>query len=128
MKYLGVDWGLRRIGLAFSEGELADPCRTLTVRGFAQAIGEVAAEARRQQADKIVIGHPEGEMGKVTEKVARELRRRGLIAILVDETLSTQTARQAMVESGAGKKARRDDNAVAAAIILQRFLDERNRE
>lgn len=126
MKYLGIDWGLNRIGLAISEGRLASPLGTLNVQasGFDKAVAKLMTIISEEEAQQIVLGNPEGKMGGIVEKVAITLRKRGLSVVLADETLSTQDAKRLMVELNIGKKARKEDNAVAAAIILQRYLDE----
>ncbi len=126
MKFLGVDWGLNRIGLAISEGEVASPLGTLNVQAnsFDKAVAKVMAVAVEEKAQQLILGKPEGKMGKIVEDVAKALRKQGADVVLADETLSTQEAKRTMIEMGMGQKARREDNAVAAAIILQRYLDE----
>lgn len=126
MRYLGLDWGLKKIGVSFSEGDLATPLKTIHVKNFEDAIAKVSACIEDEIADLIVLGHPEGEMGKIVEKVAKRLKNEGFEVILADETLSTSSAQKLMIEMGLGQKERKEDNAVAAAIILQRYLDEKN--
>lgn len=127
MKYLGVDWGFIKIGLAISEGEIASPWGVVIVQknSLSKAVAKVVAIAKQEGANQIVIGKPEGEMGKAVEKAAAALQKRDLDVVLTDETLSTREAKKEMLAQGIGKKARRDDNAYAAAIILQRYLDEK---
>ena len=115
MKYLGVDFGLRRVGLAISEGELASPWKTVEVDKLS---GEAA------NFDKVVIGVPEGKTGKVVLKVVKSLRRIGVDVIEADETLSSQKAITQMIELGIPKEKRKVNDAHSAAIILQNYLDE----
>lgn len=124
MRYLGVDLGLKKIGLAISEGELATPLKTIAVAGFEEAVSKIVSVIEDEIADLVIIGQPEGEMGKAVKKVADRLKSEGFEIVLADETLSTKEAQTLMIEMGLGKKNRRDDNSVAAAIILQRYLDE----
>lgn len=124
MKYLGLDWGLRRIGTAVSEGEIASPLITLEVKNLQEAAEKVSQLVKKEGIDAVVIGKPEGEMGKVVERATLALKRAGLNVIQSDETLSTKEAQKLMLEMGLGQKARREDNALAATIILQRYLDE----
>lgn len=124
MKYLGVDWGLKRIGLAISEGFLASPHTTLNVHNLQGAVEEVIKVVKQENIDRVVIGKPEGEMGKRVEEVVRKFQHFGVDIVLSDETLSTQDAKRLMIEMNLSKKSRKEDNAVAAAIILQRYLDE----
>lgn len=127
MKYLGVDWGMTKIGLAVSEGEIASPLgvATLQKNSLGKAVAKIVAIAKKEVVDRIVIGKPEGEMGQVVEKAVNALQKQGLNVVLADETLSTQNAKSKMLELGFGRKARKEDNAMAAAIILQRYLDEK---
>lgn len=124
MKYLGIDWGLKRIGLAISEGQLASPLDCLIVTNLNDAIEKVKKVVDREKIDKVILGKPEGEMGKKVVEVAKRLQQIGIDVTLADETLSTQKAKSLMIEMGYGRKSRRDDNATSAAIILQHFLDE----
>lgn len=114
MKYLGVDFGLRRVGLAISEGELASPWKTVEV-------DKLFSEA--QNFDKVVIGVPEGKMGKIVGKVVKSLRTKGMDIIEADETLSSRQATIDLVKLNISKKKRKDNDAYAAAIILQNYLD-----
>ncbi len=116
------------IGLAVSEGELAAPWQSIKVHSFKQAIAVISALAREGSFEKIVIGQPEREMGKIAQKAGGVLQKRGFPVIMADETMSTKDAREQMIKLGMGRKRRRDDNAVAAAIILQRFLEESNQK
>lgn len=125
MKYLGVDWGLRRIGLALSEGELASPLMSVNIAGLKDGVEKIRNLVEKEGIGVIVIGQPEGEMGVLTEKARKELSKINVEVAAGDETLSTQIAKKEMINLKVGKKARRDDNAMAAAIILQRYLDEK---
>lgn len=125
MKYLGLDWGLKKIGLALSEGEIASPFVTLKVKSLQDAIKQILDIVDHGQIKVVVIGQPEGKMGEVVDKVAGLLQRKKVKVAPADETLSSQDAKAEMIRLGLSKKARRDDNAMAAALILQRFLDEK---
>lgn len=124
MKYLGLDWGLKRIGLAVSEGELASPWKTLEVHSLEEAVAKVKKLADEEKIELVIIGQPEGGTGKMIQGAVTRLKQVGLSVLSVDETLSTQKAQNMILKMGIGKKSRREDNAVAAAIILQQYLDE----
>lgn len=125
MKYLGLDWGQKKIGLALSEGEFASPFLVLEIKSLKNGVEKIAGLVKKENIDLVVVGQPEGEMGRVVQKAIKMLSNLGIKVIAADETLSTQDAKQAMIEAGFGKKARREDNAFSAAIILQRWLDEK---
>lgn len=127
MKYLGIDWGMKRIGLAISEGELASPFSAVEIHSLEDGVNKVLEIIKKEGVDQAIIGKPEGEMGKAVGKVVNAFAGRGVPLIEVDETLSTHDAKGLMLEIGLSQKDRKEDNAVAAAIILQRFLDEKEK-
>lgn len=121
MRYLGVDFGLRRVGLARSEGQLASPWKVIEGKGLANIVAKIKKEARG--FDRVVVGVPEGKMGKIVRKVAKILRESGSEVMVVDETLSSQHATTLMVELDLPRKKRAVNDAYSAAIILQNYLD-----
>lgn len=123
MRYLGVDFGLRRVGLAISEGTLASPLKTIEVRGLANAIEKVEEIAQSQGFTKIVVGLPEGKMGQTVLGFVEALKKKELDVVTTDETLSSQQAIQRMIELNIPKKVRLTNDAYSAAIILQNYLD-----
>lgn len=123
MKYLGIDFGLRRIGLAISEGELASPWQILEVKSFPDAVEKTSKVIKEGKFEKIVVGLPEGKMGKNVRGFINALNKNGIEIEIADETLSSQKAKQAMVEQGVRQKKRREEDAYSAAQILQEYLD-----
>lgn len=123
MKYLGIDFGLKKIGLAVSEGELATPREVLTVTGFSDAVDQILTIIKKDKFDKIVVGLPEGKMGKNVVGFANALARGGIDVSTYDETLSSQKAKKTMIEQGIPKKKRRLEDAYSACEILQNYLD-----
>lgn len=121
MRYLGVDFGLKRIGFAQSEGFLAAPLKVLEVSNFQDALNKIKSLAK--DFDKVVIGKPEGEMGKKVTKLIQILKKEGIDTAEWDETLSTKNALKATIEIGIGKKKRQVVDAYSASLILQDYLD-----
>lgn len=134
MRFLGIDYGTRRIGLAAGdELGIATPLPALVepdLTARRRALGEVV---RRRRVDEIVLGYPlnmDGSAGfkaKEMEALAVELRAEfGLPVHLVDERLTSH-----MVESGMNQKQLREIRAKgvidsrAATVILQDHLDQR---
>lgn len=131
MRVLGVDFGLRAIGLALSDpGEvLATPLRSIRIGSVREAPARIAEAARESEAGAIVVGAPIGLEGEEerpevrrVKRLATALRREtGLPVHLVDESLSTREAEvRVSVTKRRSGEARHD---VAAAVILQRWLD-----
>lgn len=125
MKYLGVDFGLKRVGLAISEGELASPWKILDVRNLKDAINQVIVVVKKGGFDKVVVGLPEGKTGQKVHGFINSLRKKGLEVESADETLSSKVASARMVQLNISKKKRRLNDDMAAAIILQQFIDEK---
>lgn len=125
MKYLGVDFGLRRLGLAISEGILASSLDTIEVRGLKDTIDKVSKLAKDQEFTTIIVGLPEGKMGKAVLGFVNALKKKGFNVETGDETLSSRQATRQMIEENIPKKKRHFNDATAAAIILQQFLDSR---
>lgn len=123
MKYLGIDFGLKRIGLAISEGDLAAPLKTIAVKGLIDASQKVAEFVQKEGFSRVVVGLPEGQMGKNVLGFVNTLRKKGFNVETFDETLSSKRAKQMMIELGVSVKKRRLEDAYSAAQILQDFLD-----
>ena len=133
-KILGVDFGERRIGLAIAINNLAEPLSIIEVdppsprlRGAVQKIVKICQE---EQIQEIVLGLPlnsEGQIGPAAKKVkefGQSLgRETGLKIIFWDETLTSEEALSKMIEAGRPQKKRRRLDDVAAALILQEYLD-----
>lgn len=121
MRFLGIDFGIKRVGLAQSEGELASPWKVIKGKGVKDLVAKIKIEAL--DFDRIVIGLPEGEMGELVVKVIDSLKGEGLDVVAADETLSSQQATARMVELNIPKNKRSINDAYSAAIILQNYLD-----
>lgn len=124
MKYLGIDFGLRRVGLAISDGQLASPYKIIESKNFKELIKKILKEA--EDFDKVVIGMPEGKTGKMVNGFINNLKKNGLDVIEADETLSSQQALSNAITIGESKKKRKFNDDTAAAIILQNYLDRRH--
>ena len=132
MRTLGLDVGERRVGVAVSdpEGRLAVPLRVVERRGRGDAAA-LAELAHREGAERIVVGLPvslNGEIGPQALEVqafAEQLRAAtNTEVVLYDERLSSVEADRHLQAAGLrGKQARERRDGVAAAIILQAYLD-----
>jgi putative Holliday junction resolvase len=138
MRSLGVDFGVRRIGLALSDpsGLLARPWRTLERRddddaAAARLAREIGALAADEGLAAVVVGVPARLDGSPNEQTARvvafaeRLRKHVTMpVVLQDERLSSLEAesRLAACEQDWRKRKARLD-AAAAAVILQDYLD-----
>ncbi len=136
-RFLGVDLGSRRIGIAASDptGTVASPLLTLLHRGPRDAVDRIAALCREHEIAGVVVGWPrnmDGTSGPAAgraEAFARALRRAASVPVeLWDERLTTVQAERALIEGAVRRVERRTvRDRVAAALILQGYLDARAR-
>ncbi len=135
MRYLGLDVGRARIGLALADDVLrtARAHRTVPRRddaGTLDAIAEVAAE---YEVGRAVVGLPlnmdgtEGASARLARAFAAKLAARlGLPVELHDERLSTFEASNRLRDQGLSARDQKGViDAEAAAVILQGWLDGR---
>lgn len=140
-RYLGLDIGSRRIGVAVSDelGLTAQPVLTLERKRAGSSIGRedlrsLARLCRRFGVAGIVVGNPlhtsgedspQAQQNRAFAAALGELT--GLPIHLWDERLTTQQAHQMLYEAGhARQNHRRVVDQVAATLILQEFLEAGN--
>ena len=133
-RFLGLDPGERRIGVAISDatGTIASPVEFVDrkARNHEQRITDLCSE---REVTEIVIGLPlslDGTEGPAAAKsrdfgtFVAELT--GLPVSYHDERFTTVTAEQALLEGGVKRRSRTNKrDQVAAAVMLQGFLDRR---
>jgi putative Holliday junction resolvase len=136
MRVLALDLGSKRIGVAVSDPSetIASPDRVLERTGSRardhKAIGELVAE---WGAELLVVGLPlslsgdDGPAARATREEVAELARDLTVPVeLHDERLTTVTASRTLQEAKMTADARRRVvDKVAAAVLLQSWLDER---
>lgn len=134
-RFLGVDYGEKRIGLAISDpmGMIASPAGYVHRRaGKRPPIAELIRRATTFQARGFLLGLPldlEGGDTAWTETVrgvgAELAKRTGLPVRFLDESFTTASALEAIRQLGGRARGRKGDvDSMAAAILLQRALDE----
>ena len=135
MRFLCLDVGDKRTGMAVGDDEtgVVSPAGMVVAAIDGPLLDRLALAIDEHGPDELVVGLPinmDGSHGPRAKAIAafadRLAARTGRTIHLRDERLSTFAADQAMARSGLThkqKKARRD--ALAAAAILQGFLDER---
>jgi putative Holliday junction resolvase len=134
VRALGIDVGEQRIGVA-----LSDPSGTLStphsmIRRTSKAAAEIAALARQVAAEVIVVGLPlkmrgggEGTQAAAVRAFAANIARAASVPVeFYDERLTSVMAERSLIDSGLKRDKRKQQiDAVAAAIILQGWLDRR---
>lgn len=136
-KYLGVDYGDKRTGLAECDpsGFLASGIATVSEGGMRRTAERVAKEAQARGCKRIIIGMPknmdgtEGERTEVIRAFASLVAELTEIPIdFYDERMTTMEAYRFLGETGTfGKKRKAAIDTLSAEIILQNYIDrERN--
>ena len=132
-RWMAIDWGERRIGLAISDpsGTIASPAGVIERRvGKRAPVAELVRRATSLEATGIIMGLPldgEGdETPRSTEcrRVAAELTRRMQLPVgLLDERFTTAVALRAVRDMGGSTRGRKGDvDALAATVLLQQAL------
>lgn len=130
-RILGLDIGERRIGVAVSDelGTIASPV------GLIRRESDVARELKeliiRYDAVRLVAGLPIGLSGREGPQAALVREFTDALASEIDvpldywdERLSTTVAERSLIAGGTRRRKRKDKiDAVAAAVILQSYLD-----
>lgn len=121
-KYLSIDWGAARIGLATGDSETKIAIPFKVVSNIKEALDAIKAE----EIDEIIIGQPikmSGEKNNLTagfdEFVGLIRKKASAPIILVDERLSSKGA-DALFGT---KKTKAGQDAIAAMLILQGYFD-----
>ena len=130
---IGFDFGERRIGVAVGETgtRIANPLGAIDARANDARFKEIEKLVDEWRPAAFVVGRPrhaddsEHAVAKLAEKFARRLQARYHVpVVMIDETLTSAAAEASLRESRAGARRKSDVDAVAAAIILQSYLDD----
>jgi len=133
MRILALDVGNKRVGVAISDPSqvLARSLKVIPRRSAEDDCDAVARLVEEYEAERVVVGYPrslDGTVGKQAEEVERYAedlaKTLDVPVVLWDERFSTVSAERLMREAGqGGRKGRERVDAVAAAVILQDYLD-----
>ena len=133
MRILGIDFGLKRVGLALTDGSgaMAFPYRTITRTTRDALFSELLEIIRAEDVEHIVVGLPlmlNGE-DSLTTRQARNFtasltRRTDKPVDMMDERLSSAAAEDDLVRAGMTKRTRRKEvlDQQAAVRILETWL------
>ena len=135
-RIMGIDYGSRRVGVALSDrlGIAAHPFGVFEAGpGLGRRLADLVGS---EDVTKVVVGLPVSLDG--TEQAAARRTRRfvdrlrplvGVEVVLYDERLTTRIAEGVLVAAGTSRaKRRRRVDKVAAAVMLQGYLDSQARK
>ncbi len=133
MRYLAIDYGTRRTGLAICDAGETIASPLAVIEGREQLLPKIAQIVQAEEVQAIVLGLPlnmndsEGPQTKLVRKFAETLKAHLPIPVhLQDERLSSFGAEEKLAPANLtkGKQKKRLD-AVAAAEILEAFLEQK---
>jgi putative Holliday junction resolvase len=124
MRYIGIDYGKKRVGVAVSDeaGQFALPKKVLQNDGG--LVEKIVAVAKENNATTIIVGESKDYKGKdnlIMEKISPfkvELEKLGIKVIFEPEFMTSFAAQRFQGKNGL-------HDASAAALILQSFLDKK---
>ena len=133
MNTLGIDWGEKRIGLAFAdELGIALPLPAAVAPSKKERLREIDSVIETRQVQRLIVGYPlnmDGSVGfkarEVDEFIEAIEKRFRLPVHRVDERLSSHSVEQGL--KGQKRKPDRKSGEIdsrAAALILQDFMEE----
>lgn len=131
MKFLGIDYGEAKVGLAIGDDEshLSLPYRIIKNAGWAKLFEELGGLVKAEAIATVVVGLPINTIGNNSaqtenvRKFAKELQEKLPVAVVFqDEKFSSQEAHKLGAGSSEFRRDKRDDD-VAAMIMLQSYLD-----
>ena len=133
MKYLGLDLGKKRIGLAISDdlNITAQGLGFIAFKDLNSFINEVIQVAAEKGVTKFVIGNPRNMKGTesagslIAKEIAEILKdKTDIDAVLWDERLTTVSAEKILISANVRRKKRKQKiDSLAAQVMLQSYLD-----
>ena len=136
MRVLGIDYGRKRVGVAVSDDELLSAHGLRTLVNDGRLFTRLKGIIDEYQPARLVVGiacREDGSlsaMGKEADAFRRSLEKKfGIKSENWDESLTTFAAEEVLKDAGLNGQRRRDvADRVAAAIILQDYLDAKREE
>ncbi len=134
---MGLDFGDKRIGIAISDelGITAQAKDVITRTNLRDDLQIIITYLKKYEIDKIIVGLPrnmDGSLGESARKVKEFVNflenNLDLPVVLWDERLTTVQAERILVDADLSRKKRKKViDQLAAAIILQSYLEKCNK-
>lgn len=131
-RFIGIDFGMSKVGLAISDPSkiISMPLKVLRYKNPKNLIEDLQIIATENNVDTFVVGYPlnmnneKNEMTSLVDNFKDELIDLGFKVFLQDERLSSESAKKVMHEQNikTGNNKEKID-LIASTIILQSFLD-----
>ena len=136
-KYLGIDFGIKKSGVSISDSNklISFPLETIETKNLLDYIKQISID---ENIEIIVIGKPlmlNNEIHDLEEEIVKFIKslKNYLPSIQVeriDERFTSKISKQIIINSGVGKKNRRDKliiDKISASLILESYLIQKNK-
>ena len=136
-KYVGIDFGIKKSGVSISDSNklISFPLETIETKNLLDYIKEISND---ENIEIVVIGKPlklNNEIHDLEEKVVKFIEslknnHPNIQVERIDERFTTKISKQIIIQSGLGKKNRRDKSIIdkiSASLILESYLIQKNK-
>ena len=136
-KYIGIDYGQKKIGLSVTDDNkvFAFPLETVKNIDFFDFIFDFTKE---NNVDKFIVGKPirmSGENSEIESEIIKFIKKLekkfpNIPIVRFDERFTSKISKQIIMNSGVGKKNRRDKliiDKISASLILESYLILKNK-
>ena len=136
-KYLGIDFGIKKSGVSISDSNklISFPLETIETKNLLDYIKQISVD---ENIEIVVIGKPlrlNNEIHDLEEEIVKFIKslKNYLPSIQVeriDERFTSKISKQIIINSGVGKKNRRDKliiDKISASLILESYLIQKNK-
>lgn len=137
MVYLGLDLGSKTLGLSISDrtATIATSLEVLRYNTYDELLLKLESIVTSRNVDAFVLGNPLNLNGSVSKRSEETFKFKDLLierfnkeVIMQDERLSTVEAERMLISNDTKRKNRKKViDKIAATIILQGYLDRRNK-
>ena len=136
-KYVGIDFGIKKSGVSISDSNklISFPLETIETKNLLDYIKQISND---ENIEIVVIGKPlklNNEIHDLEEKVVKFIEslknnHPNIQVERIDERFTTKISKQIIIQSGLGKKNRRDKSIIdkiSASLILESYLIQKNK-
>lgn len=131
-RIMGIDYGTKRTGIAVTD-PLQIIASGLTTIPTPEVFEFLAKYFREEEVEKVVVGeplHPDGQPAQIAHLVkgfVNKLKKQfpDIEVVTHDERFTSEAAKSILLQSGIGKKKRRDKalvDQISAGLILEDYL------
>ena len=136
-KYVGIDFGIKKSGVSISDSNklISFPLETIETKNLLDYIKQISND---ENIEIVVIGKPlklNNEIHDLEEKVVKFIEslknnHPNIQVERIDERFTSKISKQIIIQSGLGKKNRRDKSIIdkiSASLILESYLIQKNK-